>query len=164
MDSCAREIGRSRRVPKKEVKKARHSAIILHRFDGWAKTTRQSHLTRCEGEFSRQRQARSPAYACRRRSRGRRKMRFMANQGPCGQTGQRKVALAEFRTQIHAAVTDYFAELYRDHEQGGRRIHEDIKRADQDRRPRFTVEGGETSLAWNENQRRRFEHSQPEAD
>ena len=77
--------------------------------------------------------------------------------------GKEKVTFAEFRTQIHAAVTDYFAELYRDHEQGGRRIHEDIKRAN----PGQTEKYGRMEqklLDWleNENKRGRFKHSTPD--
>ena len=80
--------------------------------------------------------------------------------------GKEKVTLAEFRTQIHAAVTDYFAGLYRDHEQGGRRIHDDINRADPGQTAKIYGRREEKLLAWlkNENKRGRFKHSQPEND
>ena len=80
--------------------------------------------------------------------------------------GKEKVALAEFRTQIHAAVTDYFAELYRDHEQGGRRIHDDIKRADPGQTAKIYGRREEKLLDWlrNQHKRGRFNHSQPEDD
>ena len=75
--------------------------------------------------------------------------------------GKEKVTLPEFITQIHAAVTDHFAELYRDHEQGGSLIIEAIKRADPGQTPEIYGRREKKLLAWlkNENKRGRFKHS-----